>query len=122
MEKLKLVKVAFDMDSHEFSQGFVEVSQEHALHDYNSIIGSRMIDIVSISDEIAVIVDDEGLLVSGNPVFNVQFDQLEMQLAGTLLFASQKDTGEGLELISIRNSDFLELADKLKLRIIGETK
>lgn len=120
---MKLLKVDFDLEEKELGQQLVEVEEgKEYLSSLNHYIGSRMIDIVSLSEDIAVIVDDEGLLISDNPVFDLTLYDNNFQLAGTLLFASQDINAEGeLELISLSNFDYNQLAKRMELNIVGVT-
>lgn len=119
---LQLLKVGFNFETEELEQEFVTVREENRLEDFNYHINSRMIDIVTLTEDIAVIVDDEGLLVSDNPVFEFNIYGNTFQLAGTLLFASQDINSDNeLELISLSNFDFQQLARKMEFNLIGIT-
>lgn len=123
MITVKVLKVNFDLENEELNQQLVEVREgSEFLSDLNRHIGSRMIDIVSLSEDIAVIVDDEGLLISENPVFDFNLYGNTFQLAGTLLFASQDINSDGeMELISLSNFDYNQLAKRMELNIVGVT-
>lgn len=120
---LQLLKVNFNLEKKELEQEIVTIRKGSRLEDFNYHINSRMIDIVSLTEDIAVIVDDEGLLISENPVFDLNLYGNTFQLAGTLLFASQElNEDNELELISLSNFDFQQLSRKLNINIIGVTQ
>lgn len=93
---------------------------------YNSL-GCRLIDIVAYNEEIDLIVDDEGLLVSKNPLLEIanSFHKEPLMLAGNVLIGKKVFVaGEGYETVGFENPDeifqYLEKY-KFEFRVIGMT-
>lgn len=85
---------------------------------YNSINCER-IDIVSLTDKIDAVVDDEGLLVSDNPVFDINGVH---QIAGEFLIGKVKVSEDATETVGF--SSLEEVNQKLKdinVSVIGIT-
>ncbi|WP_404456958.1 DUF3846 domain-containing protein (plasmid) [Virgibacillus necropolis] len=127
MEKTKTVRVLmvkFNLETKQFETEVIELENDLAynLADYRKIIDCNMIDIVTLSEDVCIIIDDEGLLVSGNPVLEIKTEHgHKLQLAGTLIFAGNEQTDEGDELTSLETGKCLELLSNLKIRVIGVT-
>lgn len=122
---IRVLVINFNMDFMEFETEVIELENDLAynLADYRKIIDCNMIDIVTLSDDVCIIIDDEGLLASGNPVMEVKTESgHQLQLAGKLIFAGNKRTDEGDEIASLETGKCLELLHNLKINVIGVTK
>jgi|SRR5699024_1930797 len=86
-------------------------------------IGCRTIDIVNLNDNIAIICDDEGLLVANNPVYSIIDDNgNERQIAGTFLIAKDVMTEDGPDARGFDNlKEARELMGTTKISVIGVT-
>src|SRR5690625_7577759 len=85
---------------------------------YNSINCER-IDIVSLTDKIDAVVDDEGLLVSDNPVFDINGVH---QIAGEFLLGKVKVSEDATKTVGFSRLE--EVNKKLKdinISVIGIT-
>jgi len=126
MENIQFIRIGFDFDLMTFSSDIIELNggQGNELKFYQNSIDCRTIDIVNLSKDVCIIIDDEGLLKSGNPVFEVKTEMIDepLQLAGTMLFAGQTETDEGAEIDTLSTGKCLELLNNLKIRVIGVTK
>ncbi|WP_077324090.1 DUF3846 domain-containing protein [Virgibacillus siamensis] len=128
MEKSKTIRVLmikFNMDIMNFETDVIELKNDLAynLADYRKIIDCSMIDIVNLGEDVCIIIDDEGLLKSGNPVLNIETESgHELQLAGTLIFAGNRQADEGDEITSLETGKCLNLLHNLKLSVIGVTR
>lgn len=89
MTKVKFLVIDF---SHEERKIFPRIEEreekESHLEDFYEIIGCDYIDIVPVNEEVAIVVDDEGLLKSQNLVFEIRDNKsgFQHQLAGRLVF------------------------------------
>lgn len=80
-------------------------------------------DFLDYSDEITILVDDEGLFKEGLPVFEIESNYGDVnKLAGKLLFVRNIENEYSTDIDSITNEDILELRDKMKIQFIGFTK
>lgn len=78
---------------------------------------------MNLTEDVCIIIDDEGLLKSGNPVLEIETESCyQLQLAGTLIFAGNRHTDEGDEITSLETGECLNLLNNLKIRVIGVTK
>lgn len=125
MENIQLIRIGFDFDLMTFTSDIIEQNgdQDSELKFYQDNIDCRMIDIVDLSKDVCIIIDDEGLLKSGNPVFEVKTEKIDepLQLAGTMLFAVQMETDEGIEVSTLSTVECLELLNHMNIRLIGKT-
>ena len=126
MEMMKVFTIDFDIEKMAIKNGVVEFKKnadDSNLKDYYNIIGCSSIDIVELNEDIAVVVDDEGLLKSGSPVFEITTnDGHELHLAGKLIFAKNHYTDDGVELMGLDSGEILSLMVDLKLSVIGVTQ
>lgn len=83
-KKIRVVK--YDPRSKEFTEAEVSKSD-----DFYKLLECDLFDVVRVSDEIDIFVDDEGLLKSGNPVSEVALDWGNTKLAGILVFTGGVD-------------------------------
>ncbi|MFD2658511.1 DUF3846 domain-containing protein [Gracilibacillus thailandensis] len=105
--------------------GVVEVeTEDDNLKKYRELINADMIDIARFDDEFDIVVDDEGLLVEGNPVFDIQTQYGRIQLAGNLLFLKKEIDEDGVSLVGMETEEAFELMTKLegKMNVIGVTR
>src|SRR5690625_2440196 len=81
-------------------------SANERLQTFYQHINCSSIEVTDITKDIDVIVDDEGLLVSGNPVLEVVHkkhpDRIH-HLAGVLLFGKNKVSDDGVETVGFSN-------------------
>lgn len=89
--------------------------------EYQEILGSRMIDIVSITDDVAVICDDEGLLKRNNPIFEVKNkDGVVFKIPGHFLFAKDKETEDDRVTVGFSTEEeMLALLSEINIRFSG---
>lgn len=85
-----------------------------------NMIEADTIDIVDFTDDLCVIVDDEGLLKSSNLVYEIQLDETTHQIAGRFAFGRNEFCEhKGLMTVPLQPSDFVDLA-QLEIKIIGK--
>lgn len=123
VEKMKVYFIGFDFKIMSYVDGVKEIEKDDKngnLKDYYRIIDCDLIDIVNYSEEIAIVVDDEGLLKSGNPVFEINLPNgNQLHLAGTLVFA--KDPKNGESLTGLDAGEIYNLMMNLDIKVIGVT-
>jgi hypothetical protein len=125
MEKKQLLKIGFDVENQMFFTSIVHIDRDphKEFMSYQKHIGCRMIDIVRLSEDVCIIINDEGLLESNNPVFRIQAeDGTELNLAGTMLFAGNRFTEEGYEVDSLSYEHLATILNNLNIAVIGITK
>lgn len=119
-------KLGFDFNTHTFNTEVVPCDDSDKLQWFYKHIDTDTIDIVRITESIDIVVDDNGLLFSGKPVFEIihqEFPNRPLQLAGILLFGKNKFIeDEGMEVIGFSTEkEAIEFASRLKIKLIGIT-
>jgi len=117
----KLLVIGFNLNNMKFTERIVDFNPENRLKDYYDLIDCDCIDIVTLSNDVSVIVDDEGFLKSGNPVFEVKYNGYIHQLAGTMVFVKNVYTNEGIDSAGFNDPELVDLFLKLKITMIGVT-
>lgn len=75
------------------------------------------------SDEIAILVDDQGFFKEGLPVFEIESTYGDMnKLAGKLLFVRNVENEFSIDIGSITYEDIFKLRNEMKIRFVGFTK
>jgi hypothetical protein len=122
-EMMKVLTVKYNFESKRIETEIVEFKiNESNLKDYYRIIGCGCIDIVNFSHDVAIIVDDEGLLKSDNHVFELlNNDGNPLQLAGKLVFTKNHYGDDGISQVGLCLGDLVELLVNIKIRLIGVT-
>lgn len=81
------------------------------------------IDIIPFSNKIDFIVDDEGLLASGNPVFKIPsvLYMEDLHIAGDFLVATKKISPQGIKNIAGFNNikEIQDVVSQLKITLVG---
>lgn len=120
----KGLRLGFNLEESRFQESVVDIPAEADYQTYNSIIGSQYIDIVRFNDKYDIVVGDEGLFVSRNPVIRVHTPYEDVELSGNLLFLKRVDTEEGVDSSGMTPGEILELLLELNgnVEIIGVCK
>jgi hypothetical protein len=120
----KVLRYSFNFTDHSFEEDIIEIGNDSDYKTYAELIGSRLIDVVPFDEVYDIIVDDEGLLVSENPVFEIETENGDVQLAGKLLFMKRVETDDGLENVGMDAGECLDLLLRLKdkVEIFGMVK
>lgn len=81
----------------------------------------RLVEVVPLNDSMILICDEEGLLTSQNPVFNIfNFNgQENIQIAGSFIIAKE---GKDFEITSLNSSDAKDVLDNISVSQFGITK
>src|SRR5690625_3432329 len=79
-------------------------------------LGCRLIEVVSLGESILVICDEEGLLVSQNPVFHLHNtkERNDIKIAGTFIIAKE---GEDFDITSLDAVDVKRLVNDLDVSL-----
>lgn len=98
--------------------------EEEPLKFYYENLHCQMIDIVNLTDDLVIICDDEGILVSNNPVFSILTNGgTEQQIAGNFLIAKSKVTNDGITTVPFNSlSEIERLSKVIKIGVVGVTK
>lgn len=80
-------------------------------------------DFYDYSDEISILVDDQGFFKPNNPVFEIVSEFSDCtQLAGRLLFVRNIENEFSVDIGSIKYEDIFNLRTNLQIQLIGVTK
>lgn len=80
-------------------------------------------DFYDYSDEISILVDDQGFFKPNNPVFEIASEFGDCtQLAGRLLFVRNIENEFSVDIESIKYEDIFNLRTQLQIQLIGVTK
>lgn len=80
-------------------------------------------DFFDYSDEIAILVDDQGFFKQGLPVFEIESTYGDVnKLVGKLLFVRNIETEYSVDIGSIIYEDIFKLRNELKIQFVGFTK
>ncbi|SOC22017.1 hypothetical protein SAMN05880501_113110 [Ureibacillus xyleni] len=89
---------------------------------FAELIQADTIDIIDLTDDLCVIVDDEGLLKSGNLVYELELQGTKVQIAGRFAFGRNYFCeNHGLKTIPLTPFDYVILKD-LDVEIIGQVR
>ncbi|MFD1363164.1 hypothetical protein [Lentibacillus salinarum] len=119
----KGVRIEFNLEEMAFQEDVVNIQPDSDYKTFCNLINAELMDVVEFNEEIDIVVDDEGLLVSDNPVLEVVTEYGAQQLAGTLLFLKKEFTNDGINLVGLEAGELFDLLLKLigKIKIIGKT-
>lgn len=122
-QKIQVFVVGFDTENmlpfariEEIPSSFTSLENEVL----NSILGSNGIDIIDYSKEFAIILDDQGMIKDGNPIFEIiASDNVLLRLAGTLIFAKNIYRTESVDLGSLSFEEVQYLVQNLDIKVKG---
>lgn len=91
---------------------------------FGRIIGADLIDVAEWDENIDIVVNDEGLLVEGNLVYDIKTPNGNIQLAGDLLFLKKEFQEDGIKLVGMDSDEALKMLIDLQsaIRVIGVTR
>lgn len=80
-------------------------------------------DFFDYSDEIVILVDDQGFFKEGLPVFEIESTYGDVsKLAGKLLFVRNVENEFSVDIGSITYEDIFKLRNEMKIQFVGFTK
>lgn len=86
-----------------------------------TIIEADLIEYVDLNEEICLIADEEGLLKSGNLVYEIRFEGLTHHIAGKFAIGRNEESTEGLKTVPLLVSDYKQL-QSLTWSVIGQVR
>jgi hypothetical protein len=86
-----------------------------------TIIDADLIDYVDLNEEICLIVDEEGLLKSGNLVYEIRFEGHTHHIAGKFAIGRNEESMEGLKTVTLLVSDYEKL-QSLTWSVVGQVR
>jgi hypothetical protein len=91
---------------------------------FGRIIDADLIDVAEWDENIDIVVNDEGLLVEGNLVYDIKTPNGNIQLAGDLLFLKKEFQEDGIKLVGMDSGEALKMLIDLQgaIRVIGVTR
>lgn len=118
VEEEKKIKV-FSIKSPSNSDAMLDFFQEHV----ENIIDIVNMHVYDYENDIAVVVDDEGLLKVGNIVYEIKFKEQKIQLAGTLLIGKNEMREDGLYTVGFTSEELRDIHNNkhIVVKAIGET-
>lgn len=93
--------------------------EDISLKEMYRLINCDLVELVRLTDNINIWVDEEGLLKSGNVVTEIISDDMKIKLAGKILFLKEDKDGKS---IGLNSEDIKFLNSNLKYRIVGFTQ
>lgn len=99
------------------------ITDEKLNEEINEVLNSSGYDFYDYSEDIAILVDDQGFFKPGNPVFEIESiygDQ--SKLAGRLLFVRNIENEFSVDIGSIKYEDIFKLRTELEIKLVGMTK
>ena len=89
---------------------------------FANMIAAETIDIVDFTEDLCLIVDDEGLLKSDNLVYEIKLKEATHQIAGRFAIGrNEYCEHNGLMTVPLQPSDFVDVAE-LDIEIIGKVR
>lgn len=86
-----------------------------------TIIEADLIEYVDLNEEICLIADEEGLLKSGNLVYEIQFEGHTHHIAGKFAIGRNEESTEGLNTVPLLISDY-ERLQSFTWSVIGQVR
>lgn len=86
-----------------------------------TIIDADLIEYVDLNEEICLIADEEGLLKSGNLVYEIHFNGQTHHIAGKFAIGRNEESTEGLKTVPLLLSDYEQL-QSLNWSVIGQVR
>ena len=101
----------------------LNTTRDNFENEITTVLQSTGYDFYDYSDEITILVDDQGFFKPNNPVFEIvsEFGD-RAQLAGRLLFVRNIENEFSTDIGSIKYEDIFNLRINLQIQLIGVTK
>lgn len=101
-----------------------DANEDYALdEEIHRTLNSSGYDIFDYSDDIAILVDDQGFFKEGLPVFEIESAYGDIStLAGKLLFVRNIENEFSTDFGSITYEDIFKLRNEMNIRFVGFTK
>lgn len=122
---LQVYLLYFDTESTKYKADILILNGDNKKLDdeINRVLQSTGYEFYDYSDEITILVDDQGMFKYGNPVFEVISDYGDTtQLAGRLIFARNIENDFSMDIGSLTSNDIFHLRQNLKIKLLGLTR
>ena len=123
---IQLYLLYFDIEDMKVKADVVKLSNspnEKLEEGINGLLNSTGYDFYDYSDDIAILVDDQGFFKPGNPVFEIVNNYGERsRLAGRLLFVRNIENEFSVDIGSIKFVDIFKLRTELEIKLVGMTR
>lgn len=114
----KGILLKFNKEEQIVTISVVEIEEKSNATKFAALIEADLIDVAEYNQKYDIVVDDEGFLIEGNPVYEIQTPYAPIQLAGNLLFLKKELGEDGVYLVGLTAGEafnlLLELEDKIK--------
>ena len=123
---MQFYTIYFDTSIMKMNAEILNVSAENSDEldvEIKKILNANGYEFLDYSDEIAILVDDQGLFKEGLPVFEVVSTYGDInKLAGKLVFVRNIENEFSTDIGSITIEDVLKLKEDLIIKLVGFTK
>lgn len=124
--QMKVYVVNFNTDVFKVEADVVTIKYASIDEQYDKLIellGSDGLDVLDYNDDIAILVDDVGVVKPNNPVFELKTeDGHTLQLVGKLLFVRNVYNADSTDFGGITYEDVEYIRNDLNIKIIGMIK
>lgn len=121
---MKGLVISFDLEKFKYHFRIVNINKGDGFRQFAKLIDCNYIDAVEYDERYDIVVDDEGLLISNNPVLEIETPLTTYQLAGKLLIVKKRRTARGIAWVGMSDKEVENLIYNLKdkIRLIGVTQ
>ncbi|WNS82194.1 hypothetical protein RRU94_15720 [Domibacillus sp. DTU_2020_1001157_1_SI_ALB_TIR_016] len=124
--QMRIYTVNFNTEKMMYEAEILEIPIESGAHQSNAlneILECDGVDIVDYSEDIALIVDDQGKFKPGNPVFEIVVeDGYKLELYGKIVFARNVYNEDSVDLAGLSLEEIEKLRNSLHINLIGILK
>ncbi len=106
--------IKYDVERMCFTVKLVEIDEKSNVRTFCNHLEADLIDVVEYNGEIDIVIDDEGLLKTGNPVLAVKTPYGKYHLPGALLFLKKRFNDDGVDLVGMEMGEIYKLLFELQ--------
>lgn len=123
---MQIYTVYLDTDTTKMNAEVIELvadSGDALDQEIYQILKSTGYDFFDYSNEIAILVDDQGFFKEGLPVFEIESTYGDInKLAGKLIFVRNVENEYSIDIGNVTYEDIFKLRNELKIQFVGFTK
>ena len=123
---MQIYTVYFDTNTMKMNAEVIQLAADGSDEldsEINKILNSSGYDYFDYSDDIVILVDDQGFFKEGLPVFEIESLYGDFnKLAGKLVFVRNVESEYSTDIGSIKYEDILILKKQLNIKFVGFTK
>lgn len=123
---MQIYTVYLDTDSTKMNAEVIELiatNSDELDQEIHQILNTTGYDFYDYSEEIAILVDNQGFFKEGLPVFEIESAYGDVnKLAGKLLFVRNVENEFSVDIGSITYEDIFKLRNEMKIQFVGFTK